>query len=978
MSPSTALIVRDEAASTLRRAFEAGRRGVPHVIVVRGEAGIGKTRLLQEFRDESAADSADPEPVFAVGQCVDMGEIGSPYTPIRRMLRDLHSQLGAPLIEAATPSARSALAGILPELSPESPTAAPGADTVADALSGLLEAISVDRHPVLFIEDLHWADTATLALLKSLAYTLRGSHLTVIMTYRTDDVGRGHPLRGVLSDLERNRAVTFVDVDRLSREDAARLTRMLAPDLDRPAVDDIVERSDGLPFFIEELIAFADRRLPDTLRDLLLARIETLSTDARAAVDLIAAGGVHVDSDLLEETSAGHLDRAALHTGLREGLAAGILVADDDGYAFRHALLQEAVHDDLLPGIRSELHARYAAALDLRVADGYRDRAAEAAEHWTQARDATRAFDAMIVARLHAREAAPEMVASQLGERLLASWPQVPDAEQRIGMSRLELFAETAQYALNDPRRALRIARAGLAEVAPEQWAERARLLSLQSYAQSNLGDTAGGHDSSVEALSLFDIDDPDLGHRALFVDCLVSRIRTASFDLSREDPPELERFAALATAHSEMIEDPVLRARVLDTASTLDITTGRLTEALDRLRRFPILDLAERQYQVNLITELDTLVRLGRFREAVDMTRDWFESGRLPAELLIGIALNAAEAHFALGDAVEGRRSAEHDLAAIVGTQVMSSFGWRLLHMADVWSDRPERARARRAEHRASIDELSVDDGEELAGWGTCTLEEALNEAEQTTDAGARSALVHTALAGALDIERARLTPGIARPLLVPVARALAEATRFGADAEDRARLRDLISGTLTRHARDEATPAIEALVAAEAARAVMRASAETMDVWRTASELAADGFVPVRQLWYARYRLAEALLDAGERDEASALLETIATDAPAHGIDVVARWARELAARAGLAEGQSTGLPALTAREQQVLELVAAGLTNPEIGRQLFISPKTASVHVSAILAKVGAANRTEAAAIFHRSAEGVGAAE
>ncbi|MDQ0614875.1 DNA-binding CsgD family transcriptional regulator [Microbacterium sp. W4I4] len=981
MSSSTALIVRDEAASTLRRAFEAGRGGVPQVVIVRGEAGIGKTRLLQEFRSEATRDITAPEPVFATGQCVDMGEIGSPYTPIRRMLRDLHSQLGDLLIDAATPTVRSALAGILPEMSTDSPaTAAPGADAVADALGALLEKLSVDRHPVLFIEDLHWADTATLALLKTLAFTLRGAHLTVILTYRTDDVGRGHPLRGVLSDLERNRAVAFVDLDRLTADDAARLTRMLAPELDGDAVQQIVERSDGLPFFIEELIAFADRRLPDTLRDLLLARVETLGADARATVDLLAAGGVHVDSDLLEETADGRIERDRLHDGLREALAANILVTDGDGYAFRHALLQEAVHDDLLPSIRTELHAGYAAALDLRIAAGRHELAAGAAEHWGHARDVTRAFAAMVVARRFALATATQLVASQIAERMLASWPQVPDAEQHVGMSRLDLFAVTTQNALNDPRRAMLIARAGLAEVRPEQRSERARLLNAMSYAHSNLGDTAGARDASEEALSLIDLDDPDPdpSTRALIVDCLVSRIRTATFDVRGERVSELERMTALAIAHSDILDDRVLSARVLDTASTLEITSGRLDAALANLRRFPAFRLTERQYQINLITELDTLVRLGRFREAVALAHRRTEETPKGTDVMFGIDLNVAEALFALGDIEGGRRVARRDLATIVGPQVMSSFGWRLLSLADIWSDRPERARSLRDEHAAAIAELIADDGEEVAGWGTCTLEAALNQAEGTTDVTTRALLVDTALAGALDIARAGLEPGIGRPHVVPTARALAEATRAGVAPEDQAQLREFIDDALGRHGRDDPTAALEALVAAEATRADAESPAATVDAWRTASDLAADGFVPVRQLWYARYRLAEALLDAGERDAASALLEMIATGAPAHGIEVVARWARELAGRAGLAGTPSTGLPELTARERQVLELVAEGLTNPEIGRRLFISPKTASVHVSAILAKVGAANRTEAAAIFHRGAEGVGSPE
>ncbi|UNK71130.1 helix-turn-helix transcriptional regulator [Microbacterium sp. H1-D42] len=967
MSPSTVLIVRDEAASTLRQAFDAGREGTPQIVIVRGEAGIGKTRLLQEFHRELTI--LDAEAVFATGQCVDMGEIGSPYTPIRRLLRDLHSRLGDELLSAATPSARLALRGLLPEIAAPAASGATAsdADTVSDALGALLDTVSHDRHLVLLIEDLHWSDTATLALLKTLSFTLRGEHLTLVMTYRTDDVGRGHPLRGVLADLERNRAVTFIDLERLAQDDAAALTRMLAPELDATAVQRIVERSDGLPFFIEELVALHEDRLPETLRDLLLARVESLSTGARDAVDLLAVGGVHIDSDLLDEAAQGWIERDRLHGGLREALAANILVTDSTGYGFRHALLQEAVHDDVLPSIRSGLHARFAGVLDVRLVEGHRELAAEVAEHWAQARDSVRAFDALIVARGFATDTAPEMVASQIGERMLEMWAQIPDAADRVGMSRSRFCARTAEDGLDDPRRALRIARSGLLETPPEHRTDRAALLNIASYALSILGDAAASRDSIIEALELLDRDDPS--QHELLAECLLSRVRGAALSLRRDDFPELQRLTDEAISLTLRMDDPILQSRVVDAAAVLLCLAGSLHGALDRLRAHLVHAPTNRTELVLFISEQDVLVRLGRYAEADETTVQNVRG--LPRDIdgLHFVELNHAEALFCLGRAEDGRRTAERGLDGIVGLQIMVSYGWRLLGLADIWSDRAELARQRFEQLRTEIDALTAEDGEELAGWGTCTLERLLNLAEIARDAGERTRTAEKAFEGALDIVRAKLEPGISRPHVVGAARALADAMHAGMDAEALEPVRAMIADVLDRHGADEASPAIAALVAAETARGTAGTPSETVDAWRAASDLAADGFVPVRQLWYARYRLAEALLDAGERDEASALLEMIGDGAPAHGIDVVARWARELAARAGLADADTGGLPQLTARERQVLELVAEGLTNPEIGQRLFISPKTASVHVSAILTKVGAANRTEAAAIFHR---------
>jgi DNA-binding NarL/FixJ family response regulator len=146
--------------------------------------------------------------------------------------------------------------------------------------------------------------------------------------------------------------------------------------------------------------------------------------------------------------------------------------------------------------------------------------------------------------------------------------------------------------------------------------------------------------------------------------------------------------------------------------------------------------------------------------------------------------------------------------------------------------------------------------------------------------------------------------------------------------------------------------------------------------DDWHDAVEVISRGFFPVRYLHYARYRWAEALAAGGDRDEAAEVLASVVAIAPAQGASIVARWARELAARCGIpldgvdatsSASSASGMEALTPRELQVLELVAEGLTNPQIGTRLFISPKTVSVHVSAILAKIGATNRAEAAALY-----------
>jgi DNA-binding CsgD family transcriptional regulator len=199
-----------------------------------------------------------------------------------------------------------------------------------------------------------------------------------------------------------------------------------------------------------------------------------------------------------------------------------------------------------------------------------------------------------------------------------------------------------------------------------------------------------------------------------------------------------------------------------------------------------------------------------------------------------------------------------------------------------------------------------------------------------------------------------------------------VATALREGQDPARTAALRADVDRLVAALGVDAPSAAYRALVEAEWARA----EGSDPEAWRAAAEVIGQRLIPYRYHHYARFRLAEALIAAGRRDEAEALVTEVVADARAQGAAVVARWAQQLASRANMriagmdaapAALREASVSALTPRERQVLALVAQGLTNPEIGRRLFISPKTASVHVSAILAKVGAANRAEAAAIY-----------
>ena len=976
------MIGRAAELEVLLDALAAGRAGHPRVVVVRGEAGIGKTRLLQEFRAAAAALTTDPPVVVAVGQCVDIGEIGSPYTPIRRLLRELHAGVGDEAFRAAaqTPTVMAILGTLLPDLAGSAEAPDTGADYITEAIERVIDGLSHDHHLVLVIEDLHWADAATLALLKTLAVTLRGAHVTVIMTYRSDDVGRGHPLRAVLAELDRNRAVTGLEVKRLGPDETARLARDVAGTLDSGAIATIVARSDGVPFFVEELVELGDESLPDTLRGLVLARYERLGDAAREAVGVVAAGGVHVDNDLLEDVHAG--DRETLRAGLREALAANVLVADADGYAFRHALIQEAVQGDLLPSERAELHGRYAAALQHRVDAGRLELAAETAEHWFQARDLPRAFVAMATARRHAQSTWAPTTAARLGEHMLELWPQVPDAEERSGSTRTELYAETAYaWRMLDNARTLRLVKAGLAVTPEEDRLGRARLHVEAAAAEGNAGAVAASLEIVERALPLLDED--DAAHALVRARALGLKVTFPASSVGGDE--ERQRIAVAALEAAERSGDPGTLATCLTHISWPLIDRGELDDALTTIRRAfsPTLP-AERRLHAT-ITELDALVRLGRFAEAAAIAER-----RITLAVDVGldrsvgamIAANQAEALLSLGDAVEGLAIAERCLELLSGVPTFRSFCLRLVALTASWDDRGADADRLTERERAEIEAIQLEDPEERIGWAEYTTEAALNRLETERDAAVRARLVGAALGAALTLDEEDFLqgPGTSRRLLPGAARALADADLLRLDPDRRERMRRTIAQAVASQPDDAPARALTALAGAEAARGTRSGESAA---WRVAVRIADEGFIPVRLRRHARYRLAEALIADGDRDEAAALLVPLIADSPGDGVAIVARWARELAARADLGIGGADASPdapaaasdvsSLTPRELQVLALVAEGLTNPQIGSRLFISPKTASVHVSAILAKIGAANRAEAAALYTAAGAG-----
>ncbi|WP_426516825.1 AAA family ATPase [Diaminobutyricibacter sp. McL0618] len=952
---SPVMVGRAAELAVMREVFAAGSAGVAHIALVSGEAGIGKTRLIDEFLHEVEAAPQSPPVVVATGQCVDLGDFGAPFTPIRRMLRELYALVGDREFRDAAGAALAVrtLSALVPELAPDSdikPDVPP--EFIGEAVERVVTGLGLARHLVLVFEDVHWADPATLALMTALSITPRSAHVTTVMTYRSDDVGRSHPLHALLAELDRHRTVTTLPLMRLDVADAEHIARAVSGGLGHDQAAAIAARSEGVPFFIEELAA-ADigTPLPVTLRDVVLARYERLSPLAAGVVVTVAGGGVYVDDDLVAEVYDGSPD--SLRVGLREAVDASVLVTERDGYRFRHALIQEAVHDVLLPGERVDLHARYASSLQRRVSDGHREYAAELAEHWLRARRIPDAFDAILVARDHANDTLAPISAASLGERLLELWSLVPDAQLRAGLSRAAVALEVARAYedAGEREQAFKAAEVGLRLAEPGETLLRARLLFEIGSRHRSAGRRGKASEFFLAARRLLDGDgEPE--ERALLA--WIDATRAITDQLLSSTAREV---TDSAVALAETAGDPAsLTYALLARAGWLD-DWGDFDGGGVDLRRAAAVASDVGTHLSAMVNLTGHLLMIGEYQEGIEVGRRAYDEAVAAGQergLGAFLSLNLAETAIDLGDVEFGVVCGERALPFLPTTPYFQNSILLVLAMAALWDDKGDRSRALREREK----EVVADKGNDENIVGRLLLDgyAALTEAAPYRPVEGSNALAERILT-VLDWER----PGLTQHLL-PMVGWLAMR-----EPALRARLLPAIQRARALPSTGSQSSAFGALAGAF--------SDDTVSAWRDALAQAEEGRIPNRYVHLARVRLAEALLASRQREEAATLLEQVIAEAPIKGASLITRWARELVTRARLnvpdvspqPRPDAAGVSPLTRRERQILALVAEGLTNRQIASRLYISPKTVSVHVSAILAKLGATNRTEAAAFY-----------
>jgi tetratricopeptide (TPR) repeat protein len=451
---SPVLVAREAEIAQLRAALERAAASQPAVVVVAGEAGVGKTRLVAEILHQAA----DRGAVALNGGCLDVAEGVLAYAPVVEALRPLPGILQQAELERVLGGARGELARLVPELGQPlggEPAAPLPPTRLFELLLGVLHRLA-ERGPVMLVaEDLHWADQSTRDLLGFLVRNLRGG-VALVLTYRSDELHRRHPLRPFLAELDRSGRAERLEVSRLDRRALAELLERILEEPVVPAlVGEILARSEGNPFFAEELLAahLEGARLPSALRELVLARVQALSEPAQRVLEAAGVAGIRVDHELLAAVVG--QDAEGLVWLLREAVGHHVLTVDEasGAYVFRHALVQEAVYDDLLPVQRAPMHAAYARALEGRIeqrGDPSRVTAGERGQlayHWYAAQHQGQALLASVHAGQAAESASALAEALEHFERALELWDQAPEAAARSPLDRVALLQRAAEVA---------------------------------------------------------------------------------------------------------------------------------------------------------------------------------------------------------------------------------------------------------------------------------------------------------------------------------------------------------------------------------------------------------------------------------------------------------------------------------------------------------------------------------------------------
>jgi DNA-binding CsgD family transcriptional regulator len=960
--------------------LESAHAGRGDMLLIGGEAGVGKSRATAELTTRAQRDGA----VVLVGWCVENGEQVLPLAPVADILRGIATLFQSSEWDQAPGLDGVVLSRLVPDLVttdlPDHGEIRSAPRRLFDGILDAIRALSDRRSVVITVEDLHWADESTRQLLAYLAPRLANHRVVLIATYRSDELHRRHPLRPFLVSLRRAVRPEQHEIQPFTETELAELVQSLTRNTpDGRFITALFNRCAGNAFFAEELIAGGQQmHLPGVLRDAVLGRTAGLDGRQLAVLRVAAVAGHQVGIDVLGAVCEMEApDIAGAVDALVEN---GLSIRTGDGIRFRHELAREIVESEILGAERVALHHSLASTL-LTLTPGRRG---DIARHWMLAGDQPRALEASVAAGRDAAAISADSEALLHLERALELWSRVPDAEQRAGCSHGQLLLEASDAAgrARSFDRAFALGLQALELPSDDPVVEGISCLRLADWAWWN--DKADAADGLIgRALSLIPAE-PPTPERALAMAwdaLLLTDHRRPGADERQAEALALARACGARRAEAHVLTTIGAGRCNRDDPSGLDAHRQALALAMtDGLTRDAGRAFDELTF---------SLTRLGRYQEVVAMEQEALD--------------------FCAATGLQRFYGVEIELSVI-----------RCLQRLGRWAD----AEARVARVRDEFGDLRLEHFTLAGSWGLILVRQARLEgvSDMVIDAVTRLpghfGILRQVAATAVELAdaegRVADIPALVEPALHRVLfgsgcdAAEVVASAIGAIAD-----RASATGARSRSGPARAMRDVCAtwlLEVDDFSAAIIRAGTFpelTLRVGQARAEFARLNGEPVTEQWreliegwdrlqmpyeasHSRWRLAGALLASATgrsvetRAEARALL-TAARDSATvmgavrliQGIDALDRRAHlNLAVERERAPVPPEGGLGLTGREAEVLRLVAAGYSNGQIGQALYISRKTASVHVSNILRKLGVSGRVEAAAIAandtHRATE------
>jgi DNA-binding CsgD family transcriptional regulator len=859
------LIERDDQLAALDGSLARVRKNSRgSLALVRGEAGIGKTALLTHF-----CASLGPSVRVLWASC-DPLFTPRPLGPLLDVARVTRGELEEDVERGAKPH---------------------------DVAATLMRELEAPAPTVLVLEDVHWADEATLDVLRLIARRAEAVPALIVASYRDEELDRSHPLRLLLGELPGNGAISRLEINGLSREAVATLA-------DRSGVDalELFERTSGNPFFVTEALAAGTAEVPDTVRDAVLARAARLGRSARAVLDAVAVVPQWTEIWLLQAVSAFPA------SALEECLGSGMLRAEGSRVGFRHELARMAIEESLAPNVNVDLHRRVLAALIERSPAA--PDLARLAHHAEAAGDDASVLRFAPPAAEHASAVGAHREAQEQYARALRFASEIPP-EARADL--LERFAyegymtdmrEAAVEALDEALAIHRDRGDRLKE--GDVLRKRSRLLVC-------IARVAEARTAAADAVAI--LEQSPAGHELARAYAMFSHV-----SMLTDDADQTSAWGRRAIELAESVGDNEALVSALNNVGVLELERGnragleKLERSLELAKQTDLETDAGRAY-INLTGALG---RRGQWAEAdrfIGPGIDYCRERGLEAWLSSMLAAKA-ESELFQGRWDDAAATAE-SIVRGPPSSVVSPRHDSLLVLALV--------RARRGEGKY---------------WPL--LDEALEIAQSV---------------GELQF-------------LAPVATARAEAAwlegRTGAIAEETA--------APLRQALELRAPTFVAKLACWRRRAGIEEELDGEPAEPYASELAGDHERAAARWTKLGCAYEAALSLAGANDEPALRrsFDELQRLGAGPAAALVGRRLRERGAR-GLPRGPRPSTkknPAgLTAREVEVLGLVAQGLRNSEIAERLFLSERTVAHHVSAILRKLEVPTRGQASAAAQR---------